>query len=176
MKQRKYHRARSDCLSRELYDEVVVYDPRRDVGHCLNSTAAAVWKLCDGETSPSEIASALSQQLSSRVSESVVHLALQQLVAAHLLVEPELSVELPSRRLAIHKIGVAAAIALPLITSVVAPTPAHAVSCLPGGAPCSSGSQCCSGICLTGSCFLGGTKSQRSRKPSSQDATSSRLK
>jgi hypothetical protein len=52
MKERQFPRARLDCLSREFGEEVLLYDLQRDVGHCLNSTAAAIWKLCDGNNSP----------------------------------------------------------------------------------------------------------------------------
>ena len=33
----------------EVEDDLVVYDPRKDLAHILNPTAAAVWWLCDGE-------------------------------------------------------------------------------------------------------------------------------
>jgi hypothetical protein len=64
----------------------------------LNSTAAAAWKLCDGNNRPSEIARTLSGQLSAQVDEQVVLLALAQLADAHLLFEPEAPVKLPTRR------------------------------------------------------------------------------
>jgi len=147
MKERQFPRARVDCLSREFGNEVLVYDLQRDVGHCLNSTAAAAWKLCDGNSSPPQIARTLSRQLSTRVDEAVVLLALDQLAAAHLLVEPEVPVERLSRRVALRRIGIAAAIALPLVTSIVAPTPAQAASCLHNLAPCTNNVQCCSGVC-----------------------------
>jgi hypothetical protein len=147
MKERQFPRARLDCLSREFGEEVLVYDLRRDVGHCLNSMAAATWKLCDGNNSPSQITRTLSRQLSARVDESVVRLALDQLANANLLVEPKVPVEYLSRRVAVRRIGLAAAIALPLVTSIVAPMPAQAASCLHGGQHCTSGTMCCSGIC-----------------------------
>jgi hypothetical protein len=147
MKERQFPQARVGCLSRGFDTEVVIYDPERYIGHCLNSTAAAVWKLCDGNNSPSQIARTLSRQLSARVDETVVLLALDQLADAHLLVETVAPVESFPRRVAIRKIGTAAAIALPLITSIVAPTPARAASCLHNGQICTAGAQCCSGIC-----------------------------
>src|SRR5690349_11842928 len=102
MKERQFPRARLDCLSRRFGDEVLVYDLQRDVGHCLNSTAAAIWKLCDGNRSPSQITRTLSTQLSVRLDASVVPLALEQLADAHLLVESEVPVDRPSRRVAIR--------------------------------------------------------------------------
>lgn len=130
----------------------LVYDLQRDMSHCLNSTAAATWKLCDGNNSPSQIARTLSRKHSALVDKSV--LALDQLADAHLLVEPVVPVERTSRRVAIRRIGIAAATALPLVTSIVAPTPAHAASCFPNGHPRTSPAQCCSGLCglLSGIC------------------------
>ncbi len=147
MKEGQFPRARVDCLSREFDTEVLIYDPQRHIGHCLNSTAAAIWKLSDGNNSPSQIARTLSRQLSARVDETVVLLALDQLADARLLVETIAPVESSSRRVAIRRIGIAAAIALPLITSIVAPTPARAASCLHNGQPCANNGQCCSGVC-----------------------------
>ncbi len=156
MKEREYPRARVDFLTRDFGDELLVYDQQRNVGHCLNPTAAAAWKLCDGKKSTSEVAEILTQQLSTPVSESVVHLALDELSKAGLLVDPENLVRRTSRRDAIRALGIAGAIAWPLVTSLVAPTPARAASCLPNGKPCVSGAQCCSGKCGVTSGRCGG--------------------
>ena len=154
MKERQSPRARVDCLSREFGNEVLVYDLQRDVGHCLNSTAAAAWKLCDGNSSPPQIARTLSRQLSTRVDEAVVLLALDQLAAAHLLVEPEVPVERLSRRVALRRISIAAAVALPLVTSIVAPTPAQAASCVPFNQLCANSGQCCPPLlCVLNRCI-----------------------
>ena len=150
MKEREYPRARRDCLTREFGDELLVYDQQRNVGHCLNPTAAATWKMCDGKNGATELANILTQQFSAPIDEPVVRLALEELSKAHLLVEVEKSVRRSSRREAIRAIGIAGAIALPLITSLVAPTPARAASCLANGKPCGSNVQCCSGKCGTG--------------------------
>lgn len=155
MKKWQFPRARADCLSREFGDEVLVYDLRRDVCHCLNSTAAATWKLCDGNHSPLQIAKMLSRQLSAHTNESVVLLALNQLADAHVLVEPEMPIERPSRRVAIRRIGVAAAIVLPLVTSIVAPTAAQTASCFHNLHACTTNAQCCSGLCVANHCVLG---------------------
>jgi hypothetical protein len=148
MKELQFPRARVECLTRKFGDEVLVYDLQRDVGHCLNLTAAAAWKLCDGTSTPSQIARTLSRQLSAPVSESLVLLALDRLAEAHLLVEPVPPSKRLSRRLALRRIGIAAAIALPLVTSIVAPTPAQAASCAHNNQPCATNAMCCSGICV----------------------------
>jgi len=147
MKERQYPKARVDCLTRVFGDEILVYDQQRNVGHCLNATAAAAWKLCDGKKSTSELAKILTGQLSAPVEEPVVLLALAELSQARLLVEAERPARRTSRREAIRAIGIASAIALPLVTSLVAPTPARAASCLANGSPCVSNAQCCGGRC-----------------------------
>ena len=156
MKEGKYPQARLDCLTREFGDEVLVYDRERNVGHCLNATAAATWKLCDGKKSASELASILTRQFSAPIKEPVVLLALEELSQARLLVNAEKPVRRTSRREAIRAIGIAGAIALPLVTSLVAPTPARAASCLHNGMPCVNNAQCCSGICGVSSGHCGG--------------------
>ena len=42
-------------------DDVVLYDPRNDATHVLNTTAAAVWWLCDGELNSDEIVAEISR-------------------------------------------------------------------------------------------------------------------
>jgi hypothetical protein len=150
MKERDYPRARVGCLTRKFGDELLVYDQQRNVGHCLNATAAAAWKLCDGKKSASELAKMMTQQLSAPVNESVVLLAIEELSQARLLVETEKPTRRTSRREAIRAIGIAGAIALPLVTSLVAPTPARAASCRANGQPCTSPAQCCTGLCNAG--------------------------
>jgi Coenzyme PQQ synthesis protein D (PqqD) len=147
MKEGEYPRARAGCLSREFGDELLVYDQQRNVGHCLNAMAAATWKLCDGKKSASEVAKILTRQFSAPVDEPVVLLALEELTKARLLIEVEKPVRRTSRREAIRAIGIAGAIALPLVTSLVAPTPARAASCLPKLSTCVTNAQCCSGNC-----------------------------
>jgi hypothetical protein len=147
MKEPQFPQARLDCLARQFDSDLLIYDPERNVGHCLNSTAAAAWKLCDGSNSPSEIARTLARQLSAPIDKSVVLLALDQLAEAHLFVEPVVLAKRLSRRVAVRRIGIAATIALPVVTSILAPTPANAASCFPDGHPCLSAAQCCSHLC-----------------------------
>jgi hypothetical protein len=49
-----------------------------------------------------------------------------------------------SRREMMRALGIAAAVAVPLVTSVVAPTAAEAATCLPKNATCSTTIRCCS--------------------------------
>ncbi len=153
-------RARQEELVvRELPDELLVYDLQRHEAHCLNQTAALVWKKCDGKTTLREITKSLTKELHVPVDERIVRLSLDQLAKFHLLDEAEtLRTHLPpeiarmSRREMMRNLGVAAAVALPLIVSINAPTTAQAASCVnsgctPGGQPCCVGTCKAGGIC-----------------------------
>lgn len=135
----------------ELPDEVLVYDLDRHRAHCLNHTAALVWKLCDGRTMPRVIARRMQSELDQPFSEDLVWLALRQLNKIHLL---EDSFGLPaqaagmSRREMVRAMGIAAAVSVPLITSIMSPTAVQASTCFPGGHACSTSAECCSLNCL----------------------------
>ena len=144
-------RARQESLViKTLQDEVLVYDLSADKAHCLNRTAAFVWNNCDGRKTVSEIARLLREELQTPVDENVVWLALDQLEKFKLLQEhaaKPANVNGMSRRQMVRSLGLAAAVALPLITSIVAPTPVQAASPGPPGTCCQNGPQCASGLC-----------------------------
>jgi hypothetical protein len=122
---------KSKLVVRELAEEVLVYDEEGHRAHCLNHTAALVWKSCDGKTTISGIAERVGGQLSTPVSDEVVWLALDQLAEFDLLAPGAPRTKFPgliSRRKMLRRLGLAAAISLPLITSVVSPTVADAQS------------------------------------------------
>jgi Coenzyme PQQ synthesis protein D (PqqD) len=147
--------ARTDQLVvQELPDEVLVYDLERHKAHCLNKTSAMVWQRCDGRTTVAEMTRWLGRELDSPVDDDVVWLALGQLRKFHLLEEGSGSVGLfkVSRRDLVRKY-LPAALAVPLILSVPAPTPAQTLSrCLGSCEKCSRSEECCSGSC-DGICF-----------------------
>lgn len=145
----------------ELPDEVLIYDLERDKAHCLNRTAALVWRCCDGQTTAPEIARRLKVELDAPFNEELVWLALEQLEKQHLL---DHSISIPSeftrlsRRRMIRNLGLAAAIAVPLVTSIVAPTAVQAATCQTSGNPCVPSKLCCSplgcnGTPGAGTCF-----------------------
>ena len=144
-------RARKDGLIvQNLPDETLVYDLERDRAHCLNQTAAFVWQHCDGRSNAREIARALDHKIKQPVDEKLVWLALDQLNRNHLLTEtpaPPPQVAGLNRREVMRALGLSAAVAIPLVASIVAPMPAQAATCFGAGASCSSPAQCCSGIC-----------------------------
>jgi Coenzyme PQQ synthesis protein D (PqqD) len=152
----KPERRRDGLVVKELPEEVLVYDLERHRAHCLNPAAAAVFKSCDGERTVGEIARILRRETGAPADEAWVHLALDRLEKAHLLEErsaPSAGRGV-SRRDVLKKAGVGLAAALPLVTSIVAPTPVEAaatcVECCsgkPDGTPCANPIALCSGTC-----------------------------
>ena len=169
------HTARKEGLViQEMPDEVLVFDLETNKAHCLNETAAFVWKACDGKNSIADITKLFGNQSGTPVPEDLVWLALDQLKEKNLIEnKDEIVVDYNgmSRREVIRKIGLASVVALPLISSLVAPTAVFAqqsLNCMgnpsPNGCPCNNGMQCTSGFCVNGMCSA--TASGRSGKQS----------
>jgi hypothetical protein len=146
-------RARSAALIvRDLDSETFVYDVTHDEAICLNAVAAAIWRRCDGATEPAAIARDVQELHGVEIDEAVVWFALRELNAKRLLEDPfellpNVEAEL-ERRNFLRAIGVGAGLLLPIVTSIVVPTPAQAQSCLPTGFVCTANAQCCSGLCI----------------------------
>lgn len=149
-------RSRTDNLViRELDDETLVYDTDRDEAHCLNQTAALVWKHCDGKTSAAQAAQSLQSYLEVAVDADLIWLAVKHLERFDLVEKARKSPRV-SRRKLLFKYA-PAALALPAIMSITAPTPAQSASCAlatgrPIGCPCSGDDQCDSFNCNAGTC------------------------
>jgi hypothetical protein len=144
-------RARKEgLLVQEMPDELLVYDLVRNKAHCLNQTAALVWKRCDGKTSVEQMVRLLGKEMGSPVDESVVWIAFDRLAKANLLqgqARKWPGASGISRREVIRRIGVAAAVSLPIVTSIVAPAAVQAGTCRASGVACTTGPQCCSFVC-----------------------------
>lgn len=129
----------AELIVEEMGDELLVYDQRNDQVHCLSSTAGKVWRACDGTNSSEQLGGALQMEA------ELVNRALAELEACGLL-EGEAAAGMTRREATTRfaKIGAAAA-AGPLIASVVAPTPALALT------PCGTGGLGCQGFFPTNS-------------------------
>jgi hypothetical protein len=141
--------ARSHGLVVErMAGETLVYDTERDEVHHLDRIAAAVFELCDGRTSASEVAGRAGERLGEAVSERSVLGALA-LLSERDLVHGEPAADAGvSRREAVRRAALigAAAAGAPMIRSIVAPSPAQAASpqtCAGVGDPCTQNSDCC---------------------------------
>jgi hypothetical protein len=139
-----------DIVTREVAGELLVYDRSSDKAHCLNRAATLVWLHCDGHTTVAEMTQLLARELQTPVGDEIVWFALNELKKSSLLQQPwtrPLRVSRMSRRALVKNLGIGAAVTVPLITSIVAPTAAAAASCLPVSAACTADAQCCSNNC-----------------------------
>jgi len=137
---------RRSLLIRKLGAETLVYDLESFRASCLNREAAAVFEACDGKRSKPEIRARVSDRLGSEVDDAYVELAIDRL-ARQGLVEPLGAPLSKERREVLRRLAAAVAVALPVVTSVLAPSVAEAQSCLPNGTVCTGNAQCCSKMC-----------------------------
>jgi hypothetical protein len=131
-------------LVEEAGDELVVYDQERQQAHRLNRTAALVWQNCDGKRTAAQMAALLQKELNPEADEALVWVTLDRLSGSNLLQGPlQRSREQAraSRRQFVRKVGMVGALSLliPVITTIVAPTPAQAQS---------QGTGCCECFCI----------------------------
>ena len=140
----------------EMPDEVLVYDLDTNKAHCLNQTAAFVWKSCDGRNSVADITKLVGADSGNHVPEDLVWLAIDQLSEKNLLTNGlKANFNGSTRREVIKKIGLAAVIGIPVVASLTAPTSVMAaVSCactVVGDCPTLPGcptTACTSGVCV----------------------------
>lgn len=121
---------RKDLNVNSVAGELLMYDPTNDHAHVLNGAAAFVWEHCDGTQTVDEIARAMALEFHTPADTQVVWYALEQLSKKRLLMQ---QVHLPptaqtlSRRQFLKRATIAAA-AVAVVTTLAAPTPAHAQS------------------------------------------------
>lgn len=143
-----------DIIAQNFENEVLIYDLTVNKAYCLNQTSAIVWQNCDGEKTISEIAEILGKKLKTLPNEDLVWLAIDQLKKDNLMAN---AIELPTqfsgikRREVIKKIGLATMIALPIVSSVIAPNAVDAQSGVTCACPSNEPAGCQNG----GTYFLG---------------------
>ena len=132
-------------------DEVLVYDLETHRAHSVNRVAAAVWRRCDGRRDAAVIAAELQREGTVPVTEEAVRYALGELGRARLLAGPMAARSLTRREL-LRRVGTAAA--LPVVTTIIAPTAAQAQSgagptviCVGPDQECGPVRQCCAPSC-----------------------------
>ena len=149
-----------DIIVQELDGEILVYDLTVDKAYCLNETSALVWRLCDGQSSIADISRAVGERFLSPANEDLIRLALDQLKEQNLLSEEGFVSKFDpmSRRQLIRRVGLGTMIALPFITSLVAPQAINAQSSACSGS-CTCSVQNTINVTLGAPCrtALGGT-------------------
>lgn len=148
-------RARHDgVITEELGDELLVYVTETDAALRLNRTAAIVWRHCDGARDAVALVEVLRGEVGDVADEDLVAVAIDDLTQAGLLhdASPRAAQDRRvSRRRFIRRVGTvgAAALALPVVSSVVAPEPAAAQT---GSCTCTCGACATCAACSCTSC------------------------
>ena len=128
----------SDILVQQLENELLVYDLKTNKAFCLNETSAMIYQLCDGAKTTADISNLMSRKLKTPVPKDFISLALDSFKKEDLLEESE-RIEIDfnglTRRQVIKQVGLASLIALPIVSSVVAPSAVLAFSCVTSGNP-----------------------------------------
>src|SRR5256885_1896315 len=125
------HAREEELIIRDMTNEILIYDLRRHRAFCLNQTAALIWQCCDGKTPVSRVRTRLERELRRPVDEELIWMALERFDQTHLLRERlDRSDDFLrfTRRDLMKKIGKAAVVAVPLVTSIIAPTAAQAAT------------------------------------------------
>jgi len=128
---------KTQLLTQQVGDELVIYDEQSHEAHHLSPTAAVVWRTADGTRSLPELSATLRESISASEpatavsdedGEALVRLALDELNRVGLLARGLPGIGDPMTRR--EMIGVSAAL-LPVIASILAPTPAMAQTTTP---------------------------------------------
>ena len=127
----------NNVVMQECSDEILIYDLKTHKTFSLNKTASIVYMACDGITT----FAALKDR--NGLSDEMICFTLDELKNENLLIETDSYIS-PfsgiSRRQVVKQVGLASAIALPIISSLIAPEAANAQS---GCATCTTlGTQC----------------------------------
>jgi hypothetical protein len=147
-------RKSEELIIEQVADEVLVFDNQTKKAHRLNRAAALVFSHCDGRTSIDTVLEAL-RAAGLPDEREVVELAIADLTKAK-LVEPMVdwsAVRFRSRRTLLKQLGfmTGAALALPIVQSIAAPSVAQAASCGGFNAKCGAGQPpCCAGLTCQG--------------------------
>ena len=152
-------RVRPGLLRHRLDEQSLVYDPRDDKVHLLDTTTACVLDLLEeGGWGRDRMKTEVARRLNIDVSDDLVSLSLDELRKADLLDTSDATIAPVTdmaRREMLRKVGIAGATAIliPVITTLTA-TPAYAActGLRSAGSTCAAGSQCCSGVCAATRC------------------------
>jgi len=113
----------TDLIVKELENEILIYDMSANRAICLNEMSRLIWKYCDGKTRFEDLMEKYN------LTKDIIHLALDEFQNHHLLmgrIETGVPDDKVERRRFIVKTGAAAAIAIPIVKTIVAPQAAFA--------------------------------------------------
>jgi hypothetical protein len=120
-----------NVIAEDVQGECVIYDSSNKKAHHLNSTLSWVWKHSDGTRTIDDLAAAMQRDMGYDDAPKIIASGLKQLADANLL-EAE-SIDLNAiapvdSTVSRRSVMAGAAIVAPMISSILAPTPAAAKS------------------------------------------------
>lgn len=117
-----------DVVVQEVGDELLIYDLVTNRAFALNKTSAIVYRACDGETGFDDL------KVDYAFTDDLIYLALDELKRNNLITGYETGRHFKglTRREAVRRVGLASMIALPVISSLVAPIAAQSLSACNG--------------------------------------------
>ena len=127
------NRREEKLVAVDMPDETLIYDLSRHRAYCFNRTAALVWRHCDGTTTAAQMAAIIKDELNMPADEELVRFAVDQIEKARLLREPvpwEHQGRVSRRELLRKAALVGAAVLVPTVITILAPTAAQAVTCV----------------------------------------------
>ena len=114
----------NNLVIQETETELLIYDLTENKAFCLNESSSIIWQSCDGQKSFEEIAK------QTQIPQEFVWVAIEEFNKSNLLAD-KMTTPLPkdnqSRRKVLLKLATTA-IALPFMTSIIAPRAIHAAS------------------------------------------------
>lgn len=129
-----------NLLIQEVENELIIYDQKTNVSHCLNPISAFVWHHCDGQNTAKDIAQLLEESFPFVANSEVdvrelVPLTVEELEKCQLIkeyLEENLAAPSFSRRKMVKTATLVGGFAIgsmfPLVKSIVTPEPAMASS------------------------------------------------
>jgi hypothetical protein len=129
---------RKRAITRQLADELLVYETKTKRAHCLDATAGEIWRMCDGTKTAAQIAQAMRKEQQLLIDENSIRLTLARFAKAGLLQNSKRiqASSIDARRRFLQAGTAATMLALPSVTSVFIPKAEQAVSCSTLGQPC----------------------------------------
>lgn len=109
-----------NIVVQDFENEILIYDLKLDKAFALNKTASAIYPICDGKTTINEL------KIKTQFTDEIIFLTLDELKKENLIEDNSYISPFGGfkRREVIKKIGLASMVALPVISSIVAP---HAI-------------------------------------------------
>lgn len=149
---------KTNIVVQHLEKDLLIYDIDAGKAFCLNETARLIFEHCDGKNTLPQAAKKIGKKLKSPVDEQVFQMALYQLQRSNLLDNDSSATAVPrvSRR-DLMRSGLALSVALPMVSTLVVPSSAHAQSaggCVNPQGTCTASQSCCSMVCSGTMCCV----------------------